>query len=105
MVGTNITALDNFFLYIEKNIFFSTIVLQSQRLVEKGAAQLIKKNIQNQTKHNSKQTKFTALVSTASPPVSGPHLAPSNQEAVTQLQIWEGEGSTVRFLHGLLEPE
>lgn len=40
MVGTNITALDNFFLYIEKNIF-STIVLQSQRLVEKGAAQLI----------------------------------------------------------------
>lgn len=44
MVGTNITALDNFFLYIEKNFFFfSTIVLQSQRFVEKGAAQLIKK--------------------------------------------------------------
>lgn len=53
MVGTNITALDNFFLYIEKNFFFffSTIVLQSQRFVEKGAAQLIKKPIQkpNQT--------------------------------------------------------
>lgn len=34
---------------------------------------MIKKNIQNQTKRNSKQTKFTALVSTASPPVSDPH--------------------------------
>lgn len=100
MVGTNITALDNFFLYIEKNFFFffSTIVLQSQRFVEKGAAQLIKKPIQNQTKHKGKQTKFMALVSTASPPVSDPPPPPGSSDTAEDLRR---EGSTVRFLHGL----
>lgn len=84
MVGTNITALDNFFLYIEKNFFFSTIVLQSQRFVEKGAAQLIKKPIQNQTKHKGKQLNswpsFQQLLL-----LSQTH--PHPQEAATQLKI------------------
>lgn len=91
MVGTNITALDNFFLYIEKNIFFSTIVLQSQRLVEKGAAQLIKKTYKTKpnitaNKLNSRPS-FQQLLLLSQTPTPPPTPPPSNQEAVTQLKI------------------
>lgn len=66
--------------------------------MEKGAAQLIKKPIQNQTKHKGKQTKVMALVSTASPPVSDPPPPPGSSDTAEDLRR---EGSTVRFLHGL----
>lgn len=45
-----------------------------------------------------------ALISTVSPPVSDPFRPtthPSNQEAVTQLKMQEGGGSTACFLHRL----
>lgn len=59
---------------------------------------MIKKPIQNQTKHKGKQTKFMALVSTASPPVSDPPPPPGSSDTAEDLRR---EGSTVRFLHGL----
>lgn len=108
MVGTNITVLDNFFLYIEKNFFFynsSTVT----KVVEKGAAQLIKKSnkIQTQSKQNSKQMEFMALVSTASPPVSDPFhptAQPSSQEAAAQLEVQGGQHNVLPYV-GYLELE
>lgn len=82
MTGTNITVLDNFFYNIEKNIF-STIVLVTKRLVEKGSC-LIESFFfffkeRNKTKHNRKptETEFTALIATASPSALTHHPPPN----------------------------